>query len=138
MAHLPWLLTNQIPGIALYNHPVFNNMFILQVVDFIDCESGLPMSGVMQPLTSICGLISVISSDFILPFEKLLFWDVKMAMLYRQDVRNAESSHCLVSGHKCKPVSEPAEQPTHPEVLIRLLGSQNDLKGKLGTHCHVL
>ena len=113
-------------------------MVILQVVDFIDCESGLPMSGVLQPLTSICGLISVISSDFILPFEKLLFWDVKMGMLYRQNVRNAESSHCLVSGLKCKPASEPAEQPAYTEVLIRLLGSQNYLKGKLGTHCHVL
>ena len=88
------------------------------------------MSGVLQPLTSICGVVSVISSDFILPFEKLLFWDVKMAMLYGQNVRSAESSHCLVSGLKCKPVSEPAEQPAYTEVL-RLIGSQNDLKGKL-------
>ena len=111
-------------------------MFILQVLDFTDCESGLPVSAVLQPLTSICGVISVISSDFLM-FEKLLLWGNKMAKLDRGNARSEEASCNLINELRSKPVSKPLEQPSYSEVFCRLTGSQNNLQGKLIAECHV-
>ena len=111
-------------------------MFILQVLDFTDCESGLPVSAVLQPLTSICGVISVISSDFLMMFEKLLLWGNKMAKLDRGNARSEETCN-LINELRFKPVSKPLEQPSYSEVFCRLTGSQNNLQGKLIAEYHV-
>ena len=104
-------------------------MFILQVLDFIECESGLPVSGVLQPLTSICGVISVISSDFLVAFEKLLLWNDKTTV--KNLSVHVEIADNLVSEFNSKPVSQPAGEPTHHEVFLSLSGSQTNLQGKL-------
>ena len=106
-------------------------MFLLQVLDFIDCSSGLPVSGVLQPLTSVCGVISVISSEFLVTFEKLLLWNDKMVLVDRRKVQSGETSKTLVSELKSRPVCKSAGRPAHSEVFLRLRGSQNNLQGKL-------
>ena len=103
-------------------------MFILQVVDFLDCESGLPLSGILQPLTSVCGVISVISSHFLVVFEKLFLWNDKM-----KNAKSVGAFESSVSEFRCKVASKPAEQTMYPEVLIRLIGSHKNPQGKWTT-----
>ena len=103
----------------------------MQVVDFIDCDSGLPVTGVLQPLTSICGVISVIASDFLVTFEKLLLWYGKASMVDRKKVTAVETCHNLISNYRSKTVSKPAESLGNPEVFLGLTGSQNNQPGKL-------
>jgi len=104
-------------------------IFPWKVLDFIDCDSGLPVSGVLQPMTSVCGVISVIASDFLVKFDKLLLWNGKTAVLDRKSVKNAESSNLLVNKHRSKTISKPAEPLGYNEVFVRLTRSQNTLKG---------
>ena len=72
------------------------------------------MSAVLQPLTSICGVISVISSEFLVRFEKLLLWNDKTALLDRENARGFEASSkllrkagdktgCKIAGQAAKP-----------------------------------
>lgn len=89
------------------------------------------MSGVLQPLTSVCGVVSVIASDFLVMFEKLLLWNVKTSVLDRKNVKSTETSHHLVNEHRTKTVSKSAEPLGYTEVFLRLTGSQENLEGKL-------
>lgn len=110
----------------------------MQVLDFIDCDSGLPVSGVLQPLTSVCGVINVIASDFLVMFEKLLLWNGKTSVLDRKNMESLETSQHLVHEHRSKTVSKPAEPLRYNEVFLKLTGSQNNLQGKLMSECCVL
>ena len=49
------------------------------MIDFPDPSNGLPVTGVMQPLTSISGVLSVTNPDAMLRVEKLLLWHGKRA-----------------------------------------------------------
>lgn len=89
----------------------------------------MPVSGVLQPLTSVCGVISVIASDFLVMFEKLLLWSGKTAELDRKNGKSAETSYLLVNEHRSKTVSKPAELLRYNEVFVRLTGSQNNVEG---------
>lgn len=91
------------------------------------------MSGVLQPLTSVCGVISVIASDFLVMFEKLLLWNGKTSLLKRKNVESVETSHHLVNEHKSKTDSKPAEPLGYAEVFLRLMGSKNNFEGKLAS-----
>lgn len=110
-----------------------DTMFILQVVDFLDCESGLPLSGILQPLTSVCGVISVISSHFLVMFEKLFLWNDKMTMLDRKNTKSVGAFKSSLREFRCKVASKPVEQTMYPEVLIRLIGSHKNPQGKWTT-----
>ena len=80
-------------------------------------------------MTSVCGVISVIASDFLLKFDKLLLWNGKTAVLDRKSVKNAETSHLLVNEHRSQIVSKPAKPLGYNEVFVRLSRSQNNVEG---------
>lgn len=47
----------------------------LQVIEMKDPLTNIPVSGVLQPLTSLCGTINIISTDGLVVIEKLLLWN---------------------------------------------------------------
>lgn len=104
-------------------------IFPWKVLDFIDCDTGLPVSGVLQPMTSVCGVISVIASDFLVKFDKLLLWNGKTAVLDKKSAKSTETSHLLVNKHRSKTVSRPAKSLGYSEVFVRLTRSQDNAEG---------
>lgn len=89
----------------------------------------MPVSAVLQPLTSVCGVISVIASDFLVKFDKLLLWSGTTTVLDRKNVKSKETSHLLVNKHRSETVSKQAEPPGYNEVFVRLTRSQNNVEG---------
>lgn len=83
------------------------------------------MSGVLQPLTSICGVISVISSEFLVMFEKFLLWDDKTALLDKENAGGLEASSKVLNG--CK-IAGQAAKPS--EVFFTVPRSETSQQGK--------
>ena len=80
-------------------------------------------------MTSVCGVISVIASDFLVKLDKLLLWNGKTAVLDRKSANSAETSHLLVNRHRSKTVSKPAKPLGYNEVFVRLTRSKNNAEG---------
>lgn len=105
-------------------------LLYLQVIDVIDCETGLPVCGVLQPLTSVCGVISIVTSEFLWKFEKCLLGNDRMAMLDWRNTRREKSSLDFFTDLERKPLPEATLQLTSTEVFCSVIGSQNALQGK--------
>ena len=105
-------------------------LLYLQVIDVIDCETGLPVCGVLQPLTSVCGVISIVTSEFFWKFEKCLLGNGRMAMLDWRNTRREKSSLDFFTDLERKPLPEATLQLTSTEVFCSVIGSQNALQGK--------
>ena len=80
-------------------------------------------------MTSVCGVISVIASGFLVKLDKLLLWSGKTAVLDRKSAKSTETSHLFVHGHRSKTVSKPAKPLGYNEVFVRLTRSQNNVEG---------
>ena len=80
-------------------------------------------------MTSVCGVISVIASDFLVKFDKLLLWNGKTAVLDSKSVKNTEISHLLANRHRSKTASETAKPLGYNEVFVRLTRSQDNVEG---------
>ncbi|XP_068692520.1 treslin-like [Montipora foliosa] len=94
------------------------------VIDMIDGENGFPVCGILQPLTSVCSVISIISSNFLLKFEKCLFGNGEIASLDCSSIKSVKSCCDLITELGCKGVSKAALQPTSAGVFACLTGSQ--------------
>jgi len=103
------------------------------VIDVIDCETGLPVCGILQPLTSVCGVISIVTSEFLWKFEKCLLGNGRMAMLDWRNTRREKSSLDFFTDLERKPLPEATLQLTSTEVFSSVIGSQNALQGSTQT-----
>jgi len=74
-------------------------------------------------------VISVIASDFLVKFDKLLLWSGTTAVLDWKSVKSKKTSHLLVNKHRSKTVSKQAEPPGYNEVFVRLIRFQNNAEG---------
>ena len=96
----------------------------------IDGENGFPVCGILQPLTSVCSVISIISSNFLLKFEKCVFGNGEIASLDCSSIKSVKSCYDLITELGCKGVSKAALQPTSAGVFACLTGSQKYPQGK--------
>ena len=110
----------------------FFNLYILQVLDFADPNSGAPVTGILQPLTSVCGVISVISSAFLLTFEKLLCWNGKGSLKNnssQKTVAHISRGISLRGQRSTTSAINEAVKPDSKEIFLSLPGSQSFLSG---------
>ena len=96
----------------------------------IDCETGLPVCGILQPLTSVCGVISIVTSECLWKFEKCLLEDGRIAMLDWRNIRREKSPLDFFADLARGPLPEATLQLTSTEVFSSVIGSQNALQGK--------
>uniref|UniRef100_A0A6P8IJ72 Uncharacterized protein LOC116301888 n=1 Tax=Actinia tenebrosa TaxID=6105 RepID=A0A6P8IJ72_ACTTE len=61
------------------------------VIELRDPESGIPVTSVLQPLTSVCGVLSIVNSSKLLTLEKLLLWNQR-----NSSKRTVDSSEWLL------------------------------------------
>ena len=116
----------------------YNLSFFGQVIDFLDCDSGLPVTGVLQPLTSVCGVINVIASEFLVAFEKLLLWLGNSSNLDRTKLITVEACPELISNYRSQDDPKSTESLSYPAVFLGLTGSQGEMTVNVIITCYSL
>ncbi|XP_001628252.2 treslin [Nematostella vectensis] len=119
---------------------------LLLIVELCDPDSGLPVTAALQPLTSSCGVLSVVSSQMMLALEKLLLWtgesheifeeeipDTLGKLLFPQSSKGERSNEGIVLAQRV--IRCPVMQSTSSTTEARQFDSGDLDSWKLGLAC---